>query len=729
MKRLLHFLPVLVLIVMLSVVFIPPTLAVSYAMPQAWQIVYLGADGSLDVYDYREYIFDNGPPTDTLPYHLNTEYALYHRTLSYPVFEAYTTRQSLDGIVKPTDIKERWNTLRGYLQKLQVEGTGGNFDIHVPHTNHLFILVHYKVSPDITVIGKDFARTYYKLPTLGKSDVSVDTYYTAFILPTPVQCNNAPTYDQDDTSCPCFMVHRFLPQGGPIGRYDKGCDFVLFTVSHLPVTTEQELDSVYPPSVLTQADRGKLSVNETYDEVKQWQEAHSATPEDTLRYMWWSLFASIFALIIGGIAGGRKKAAYKKYYLHQLKHAPHSMELPSDDIYRSFFFTTDELYTALDGNDPYDIPSKFSDETSPSLVKRYIEKGGNAFRAIFFSLMQKGYIIPITDGDKLLGFKIEDANTPLEEHEKLVLQTVKEAAKTDVKEKHGLISKIFGKREDLATVMNERDPEHILLPQEFEAYLKKDMYSVYLGNDVYASIPAVAQLGLDLITSLLSTRDIPPVFAQQIPQDAPSSIKMWDKIRKFMLMLGVGLMLAAGGYFFISVAFSHLLTILPHPSLWNAIPALLAVVFLIIGFFMKGTMPMTWLNPAWFSELLAWYKVEKWIKAFTRIAKKNISAYETLNWDHYYIFAALRGIEQLLMKALKVSGIIKKYDRWEDAYRNWLVADYMYRSSWWSASRSFTSHYESMYHKATSSGSSSSGSSTGSSFGGGGGGGGGSTGW
>ncbi len=730
MKKLFGFL--ITSILFLSIVFMPVSYAASYDLPTAWQIVYLNKDGTIDVYDYREYFFDNGPPSTTLPYHLNTDFPLYNRTLNYPLFEAYLLDTPLDTLTDPTDIREKWQNIQPHLKKIDVYGNEPNFEVSVPDENTLLILIHYKVSPYITVVGQDFARTYYALPTLGKSDVNVDQYYTAFILPETPVCKDGVVYDKEDNQCPCFMVHRFIVSGsaGSIGKYYKGCDFVLFEVSNLPVTTVQELDAVYPPSILSEKAISVLKVDQTYDDVKKWQEAHSQDPGEMTKAMWYSIVATVVAFLLYGIAGGRKISAYKKYYLNQLKHLPPGMDMPSDDVYRSFFFTMSDLQLALQGENPYNIPTSISSSTKPEEIKTYINKGGNAFRAIFFSLMQKEYIVPITDGDKLLGFKLQDSNKPLEEHEAFVLEKVKEAARMDVENKGGLFSRLFGKKhEDLATVMNERDPEKILLPQEFEAYLKRDMKTIHLGNGVSASIPVLVDICLGIMNKMKETRDIPNPLGGSVPVNAPSSIKTWDKISKIFLMTGLGFMMAAGLYFLFIKIFFNLINIIPSTTIWLIIPLILPILMFIIGLFMKGNLPKKWLNGNWWQEFLGWYKVEKWVKEFTRIAKKEISAYETLNWDKYYMFAALRGIEKLLIKALKISGIVKQRDDLRHMYTYWLVSDYMYRSSWGSASRSFISTYESTYHKAHSSGTSSGGSSTGSSFGGGGGGGGGSTGW
>ncbi|NOZ92395.1 MAG: DUF2207 domain-containing protein [Dictyoglomi bacterium] len=730
MKKL--FVIVFIGILLSSFVFIPISHAASYEMPTAWQIVYLNKDGSIDVYDYREYSFESGPPSTTLPYYLNTDSPPYNRTLSYPLFEAYLADTPIENITKPTDIREKWQSIQPHLKKLEIQGSNPKFKVSVPDENTLLILVHYKVSPAVTVVGKDFARTYYVLPTLGKSDVNVDQYYTAFILPEKPVCKDAIVYDKEDHKCPCFMVHRFIVKGSSssIGKYFKGCDFVLFDAKNLPVNTVQELDAVYPPSILSQQAISALKVDQTYEDVRKWQEAHSQNPGEMAKGMWFSIIGTVVAFLFAGVAGGRKISAYKKYYLNQLKHLPPGMDMPSDDVYRSFFFTLEDLKLALQGQNPYNIPTSINDTIKPEDIKMYINKGGNAFRAIFFSLMQKEYIVPITDGDKLLGFRLQDSSKPLEEHEAFVLEKIKEAARMDVENKGGLFSKLFGrKHEDLATVMNERDPENILLPQEFEAYLKRDMNTINLGNGVSASIPVLVDICLGIMNKMKETRNIPNPLGGNVPEDAPSSIKMWDKISKIFIMTGLGLMMAAGLYFLFGKIFATLIGISANTTFWLIIPLILPVLMFIIGLFMKGSLPSRWLNGKWWQEFLAWYKVEKWVKEFTRIAKKEISAYETLNWDKYYMFAALRGIETLLIKALKISGIIKQREDLRHMYTYWLVSDYMYRSSWGSASRSFVSTYESTYHQAHSSGTSSGGSSTGSSFGGGGGAGGGSTGW
>ena len=704
-----------------------------YKLPLAWQILYLNTDGSLDVYDYREYYFDGGPPSAIFPYHLGTDYDLYNRTLSYPLFEAYASDISLSDI-PPTDIKQAMARIQSHLHKLDILGTEPDFDISVPMEDHLYLLVHYKVSPDITVVGKDFARTYYELPKLGKSEVSVDKYFTAFILPrTPTCDKNLPKYDEKDPVCPCFMVHRFLPGGGPIGIYHKGCDFVLFEVKNLDVRTVQELDSVYPRNILSKEAQKALYVDQTYKDVKTWQEAHSTSPKVPMKMTWYSLLAGILAWVIGGIFAKKKDKEHARYYWRKLEEIPAGMDMPSDNVYRSFFFTEDDLITAMAGANPYDYTLEITDDTSPSDVKALMRKSGNLFRAIFFSLMTKGYISPITDGDKLIGFRIEEGNLPLDEKEKLVLEVVKEAAKMEVakEKKVGLLGRLFGKgkEEDLAHVMNEREPEKILLPEEFDAYLSEGTKTIELMSDTTVEIPRVAEIGALLIKMLLEKEELPPVLTEEPPLDAPSSIKMWDKAAKFLKLTGAGFIMTAGLYFFIAVSYYSFINAFPHPTILNTAPLLLAILFMVLGLFLRGSLPSTWIHPQWFDEFLSWFRVEKWIREFTRIATKDISAYETLNWDIYYIFATLRGMEELLIKALKTTGIIKKVENIQRLYMYHRASYYMYSSAWLHSTNTFTKEYESQYYKAYSSGSSSSGSFTGSSFGGGGGGGGGSTGW
>ena len=704
-----------------------------YKLPLAWQIVYLNTDGSLDVYDYREYYFDGGPPSAIFPYHLGTDYDLYNRTLSYPLFEAYASDVSLSDI-PPTDIKQAMARIKSHLHKLDILGTEPDFDISVPMDDHLYLLVHYKVSPDITVVGKDFARTYYQLPKLGKSEVSVDHYYTAFILPKKPTCDkNLPKYDENDSVCPCFMVHRFLPKGGPIGTYHKGCEFVLFEVKNLDVRTVQELDSVYPKTILSAEAQKALYVDQTYKDVKNWQEAHSTSPDTAMKMTWYSLLAAIVAGILGKWASSRKEKEHARYYWRKVEETPAGMDMPSDNVYRSFFFTEEDLVSAMAGDNPYDYTLDITDTTLPSDITALMRKSGNLFRAIFFSLMTKGYISPITDGDKLIGFRIEEGTLPLDEGEKLVFEVAKEAAKMEVakEKKVGLLGRLFGKgkEEDLAHVMNEREPDKILLPEEFEAYLSKGTKTIELMSDTTVEIPRVAEIGARLIKMLLEKEDLPPATTEEPPLDAPSSIKMWDKISKFFKVAAAGLIMTAGLYFFIAVSYYSFINAFPHPTLLNTAPLALAGLFMALGLMLKGSLPRTWVHPQWFDEFLSWYRVQKWISEFTRIATKDISAYETLNWDIYYIFATLRGMEELLIKALKTTGIIKKTEHIQRLYMYHRASYYMYSSAWLHSTNTFTKEYESQYYKAYRSGSSSSGSFTGSSFGGGGGGGGGSTGW
>ena len=427
-----------------------PVYGMSYALPTAWQIVYLNVDGSLDVYDYREYRFPGSPPSNILPYRLGKDYPLYGRRLKYPMFRAYVSDIPLDDITSPVDIKEDWEYVKKHLTPLIVDGTDGQFDIHVPDTDHLYILVHYKVSSDITVVGKDFARTYYGLPTLGKSDVKVSEYRLAFVLPTSLQCTATQVYDENDSICPCFVVHRFLPNGGKIGTFYKGCDFVLFVVDDLDVRTRQEIDAIYPPSVLSPEARETLAVDQAYEEVRKWQEAHSLDPSIFFRYMIVSIIIGIVLVSGSTLIWLVKKGVHYKYYLKQLADLPATMDMPHDDVYRSYFFSTLDLRIALGGKDPYDIPEDLEDISDSTSISVCIEKGGNMFRAIFFALMKKGYIEPITDGDRVLGFSLVDSHVPLEPHEKYVLEKIREAARIDVPENVGLLSKILRKnRENL----------------------------------------------------------------------------------------------------------------------------------------------------------------------------------------------------------------------------------------------------------------------------------------
>lgn len=698
----------------------------SYAIPTAWQIVYLNIDGSLDVYDYREYRFSYSSPSNIFPYHLGTDYPLYGRSLKYPIFNAYVLDIPLDRLTSPVDIRENWQHIKNQLEPLVVDGRDGQFDIYVPDTDHLYILVHYKVSSDITVVGKDFARTYYELPTIGKSDVEVSDYRLAFVLPTSLQCTATPVYDENDSKCPCFVVHRFLPDGGKIGVFHKGCDFVLFTVNDLDVRTRQEVDAIYLPSVLSPEARSALAVDQSYEEVKKWQEANSLDPSVIYRYMMMSIASGVVLIIVSMFIGWIGKGVYFKYYLRQLSVVPATMDMPHDDVYRSYFFSTLNLRIALAGKDPYDIPKGLENILDSTDMNTYIEKGGNVFRAIFFVLMKKGYIVPITDGDRVLGFSLVDSHVPLEPHEEYLLEKIREAARIDVPEDVGLLSKILRKnRENLAKVMNKRDPENTLLPEEFQWYLKQEARSIVLSTGKTVEVPKLVEIAVDIMRKIKESRDIPTPLSTELPKDAPSMLVSLQKISQLFLLVGIGCFASAALYYLIGNAFFTLIGVVKNVLVLFTVPIFIPLLMFIIALMKPATFPQTWLNEGWWKEFLSWYKVEKWIKEFTRIARKDISAYETLNWDNYYLFAALRGLERLLIKALKITGLVERNPDVQHVYLYSLSTSYMYDHSWTPISREFVS----AYHKSHMSGTYSGGSSTGSSFGGGSGGGGGSTGW
>ncbi len=52
------------------------------------------------------------------------------------------------------------------------------------------------------------------------------------------------------------------------------------------------------------------------------------------------------------------------YYMQRLRNTPTHMDMPHDDIYRSFFFTKDDLDMALQGRNPYNYPALIADGSS-----------------------------------------------------------------------------------------------------------------------------------------------------------------------------------------------------------------------------------------------------------------------------------------------------------------------------------------------------------------------------
>ncbi len=742
MKKLGRLSIIVGLAVLISLLFIPHTLAASYRLPTAWQIVYLNSDGSLDVYDYRHYKFDGGPPSDTLPYKLEIYYGLYDRTISYSNFEAYILESPLEDILKsPLDIKNGINKISKH--KLTVNSIGDfEYHIHVPDKDTLLIVVHYKVSNDITVVGKDFARTYYALPTLGKSNVYVDNHTIAFVLPRKLSCGNStPQYDPSDSKCPCFKVIRFLPEGGPTGRYYKSCQYIAFESSNFPVTTQEEIDAVYPKSLIVKNVWEKLQVSQSWKDVQKWQKMQAIDTGFLFMKFINYIVLTIISYIIYLFFANRKYKIKKKYYKKIAENVPATMEMPNERVLRSIFFTDDDLNYALSGKEPRDLPLDIDSSSTPTEVKLLIKKGGAVFRAAFFNLMKKGYIQPITDGDKILGFQLQESSASLEPIEKEVLQHVKEAAKINVEKKKGkgFLGLFKKKEENLADVMNERDPENILLPEEFEAYLKKHMKTITLKGGVEAKIPQIAQIGANLIKHVKETEDIPEALGPDVPEDIKGKViraLRWERIVKYITL---GLLFTALTYLLLSFTLSFFFKIIPIKAVYTSGPILILILLIFKGFIYSPVqieldlLKVFWITPEWWHEFKGWKGVQRWIEEFTRIAKKEISAYETLNWDNYFVFAILRGIEKKLIDVLKIIGVFK--EKGEEQYmRNYytymMATNYMYYHSWTEASTTFTHSFNSAYESAHKSGTTSGGGfSSGSSFGGGSGGGGGSTGW
>ncbi len=719
-----------VVLVILSVLIMYPAYGASYTLKEAWQIVYLNKDGSIDVYDYRYYQFEDGmPPSLLMPYHLGKKPGIYGNVPSYPMIEAYLLPKPLLNIM-PYQIKESFSTVTEQGEKLHVIGEDGDFTIQVPLQGTLILLIHYKAT-NITVVGKDFARTYYSLPTLGRSENTVKHYYTGFVLPQPLNCKDE-IYDKKDTICPCFKVIHFIVKSPSIkeGKYHKSCQYVIFETTNMSVLTEQEIDAVYPKYIITTSS-DVVHTTQTFQEVERWQKAHATDSSISLKYTWISILSGLAFMIAGGVLGGRQIRVFKAYYLSQIKNLEPDMNMPKEDIYRSSLFTKQDLEDALAGINPYTVPEKITTGLSPEKLEKYIDRGGNIFRGIFFNLMVKSYIQPITEDNQVVGFYISHSSIPLKPYEEKVLSYLKEAAKVNVEKKQSFIKNLLEKdKQNIAHILNQTEPEKVLLPEEFDTYLRKTLYEIRLkgGDKVY--IPNIVEISLKLIRDIIEKENIPSPLGGEKPEDIPGALRKLGRGKITMFTIGIGFILSASMYFIEYAIFYNLLSLIPSPTLWLGLPLILPIITLILSKKVEAKDNFPWLNRDWWQEFLEWKKVDKWIDTVTRIKEEELSIYSGINWDQYYLFATLRGKENILKPILRMVYEKEYHQESKRVYTYMIANQFMYNYGWNSATLHTLSSYRRTWQMAHRSGTSSGGGiSSGTSFGGGGGAGGGSTGW
>ncbi len=618
-----------------------------YYLNQGIYIIKANADGSADIYDYREYTFPSGhAPSSQMPYYLTG------KGITYTDFEAQQVSFNITEITTLREIWDIFTKVQGL--SLPVSGENGNYTIDIPKKEHLQILIHYRVY-GITTIGKDFARTYIRVPSLGQTEgVYMKNFMLGFMLPSSIDsCRELPAYESSST-LPCISINRYFAGGtlyippsvwGKEKTYSEG---TLWIEKHVPVKLIHIVDAVYPKELTTGKHISTYFSDIAGDRDNMFMASYEIYKKGNEFYRRYRLklnmaFAGTSLLIGGGLLIFLgllliyiRQRHIETYYVDRLRKTPASMDMPNNEVYRSFFFTKDDLDMALQGSNPYNYPALIADGSSVGDIIRYVEKGENAFKGIFLSLVQKEYLIPAVEDGKPVGFYITDKDEGrLPPHERIVLKHMKKAATTKVKHK---LTDLF-RQKSAIEIANQMDKASILLPEEFQAYVEKHVYPIKVGKHEVL-IPMFLTTILSSMTALKNTMDIPP------------AIKLRSKgLGRWFIILGVffGIL----GFFMADRRIASLLFI---SGTTGTVLLLGTFAILITAMIIKNMYIPTpsYLHPTWFDEYVGWHSVEKWIINYTRLPH-DIDTYSGLNWDKYLIFAALRGKEKLPLDALNMS--------------------------------------------------------------------------
>ncbi len=692
-------------------------------IPEAWLVEYISPDGSLDIYIYRHFHFPSGEnPYAEATLKLNTDFKLYGRKLTYSDVEAFQTK-ILDG----TDPLAIADIIRsGSCPKLETyyDTAEGLWAIKLPRSGDFAFVVHYRVGPEISAVGDDFARTYYRFPAILDADVPVKKLLIGLRLPGEPTCSGE-NYDEEDPNCPCFKVIHYIASDvespGWVGEYQKTCDHILFTAQDVPADIIHELDAVYPPTLLSNAPQD-IFVDQTWEEVKAQQISMVKGEEASkrayqIKYLteksvFWAIVVDLISMLLASLSGKFKKGRIKLYYLQKIEAAGPSMELPGNPedsaIYHPYHFGM-----ALNGKLTYN-------EVAPEDIAKNNSLANLAQGVIgwlIFRLIRKGYLQPITDGDKLAGMRIVKENPEgLSPEEAKVFEALKSAALE--REKKGLLDRF--RTPDEAHIANERDDTHIITAGELKAFMNKPADKTYV-NGKAIDIPYGIKLASEIVSAIHSRYSGPkPPYTDQPPIDMPRGIAIAALLESGMTSLMIGGIvwgLLAGA---IAWALWKMLGSIPIPPMvWAVAPAVLGLgVFILIAMASKPDLG-TWLHPKWWERFLGWERVALFIRNLTAIAEA--TPLQALNWDDYFEVASIRGLGDILTGALKKLKLDIPPER-VAAYRTSTVfGTYAFYHAY--------HNFSSSYSKAVRSGTTSSGGhGSGTSFGGGMGGGGGSSG-
>jgi len=648
---------VVILSVLLSLFsFIPSVNAASYSMPVAWQIVYLNPDGSLDVYDYREYHFYNGsPPTSTFPYELNPDYKIFNRTLKYYDFQAYEVTELLDVVLEnPVDIVSQWGKISKFLNELPVSSSGYHYSVSVPDKSPLRLLIHYKVSPEITVVGKDFAMTYYQLVSMGKSPVKVKTYVTAFVLPRKADCNNNTNNKiEPNSSCPCFRVHKFVvksPTGNPkevIGNFTKTCKYVTFTAHNVDVRSVNELYAVYDLSLVPKYSLQKLDIDyETMNKRMEGLFSHSPIllvgliiTGSIIVFFVSALLFAVFYFILSTME--------QKYLKKKIDEIHPKMKIPDKNkIKTAIMYNRKIAEKALSIGDPYVVVDNYNDVANKYIKdSEFRETLRNLLKSVFFSLMKKGYIEPIDTGDEeIYGYRINlhKDESDLDDAEKYVFKEIRRAAKD---------FSVSSSNETIKKLDLENDQE-ILTIEELEEFLKEAVATGtvnYHGVVEHYEISRLIAFAYEIYNRTYREAEIPfPLIVGKTPPDYPV---IRFSIFKFISALSLTLFISSIFTLIYYLLFGNkIIDSVLRTGNWMLVyrpAAIITVIILLFVGLVYGFTHKRWFDKSWWERFTKWYAVGRWIEELTNITSDELmDIWEALNWDDYFELAILFGLER-----------------------------------------------------------------------------------